>query len=315
MIEWQGNIVLENGQLNEMVILKREPLYTGTNGKVIERFFITPNESFIFKPLTNDEQIGKEVWVQENILSVFPDFYPKIIAKSSVNRPENSWIVYSDLGPIKHEFTLEILKNVTKQMVWWHSLPIDGWKDAQLNGPKPKIETIKAELFRSKDKVIETVTNLNLPKKTMSKLFLLLEKKIFSKTLVLSHGDLHLGNYGTSQNKLVIIDWEYAHLNTRFWDLYHLIDLSHPLHSKTVTSELRNKILTEYYDQASTYGIETNRENFKNEYYLFSATFSLWMIMLIEGDLKRKDDRWPEEILRNQLFETAASLFHCIEEL
>ena len=110
--------------------------------------------------------------------------------------------------------------------------------------------------------------------------------------LVLSHGDLHLGNYGISQNKLVILDWEYAHLNTRFWDLYHLIDLSHPLHPKTVTSELRNKILSEYYDQASTYGIETNRASFKNEYYLFSATFSLWMIMLIEGDLKRKDDRW-----------------------
>ena len=63
MMEWQGNIVLENGQLNDKVILKREPLYTGTNGKVIERFFITPTESFIFKPLTNDEQIGKEVSV------------------------------------------------------------------------------------------------------------------------------------------------------------------------------------------------------------------------------------------------------------
>src|ERR1700730_16170210 len=96
-------IVLKNGTLNEEVIIKREPLYRGMNGKVIERFFITPAESYIFKPLTNDSQAGKEIWVQENILTAFPPVYPKIIASSSGEAAEDNWIIYEDLGKLKHD--------------------------------------------------------------------------------------------------------------------------------------------------------------------------------------------------------------------
>lgn len=315
MLKWQDDYILENGQLNDRFIVKKEPLDTITKGRTIERVYMTTAESFIFKRFTNDEQGGKEIWVQKNILPSFPDFYPKIIASSFSKNQNKGWIAYTDLGPIKHDYTKDILHDVSKQILWWHSLRGTVLKNAPLSGLKPKIEEIKKELLQSKDKVAQNLLICNILKRDIKKLFSLLEKWDFSKELVLSHGDLHPGNFGTSQNKLVILDWEYAHLNSRYWDLYHLIDLSHPLYPKTVSSELRNQILDEYYDQARSLGFKTPQEKFKTEYFLFSATFSTWMMMLIQKDLKRKNNRWTEEALMNQLRETSISIVQCTEEL
>jgi thiamine kinase-like enzyme len=315
MFKWRDDYILENGQLNDSMIVKREPLDTITKGRTIERVYITPVESFIFKRFTNDKQAGREIWVQKNILTFFPDFYPKIIAYSFSDSQYNGWIAFTDLGSIKHEYTMDVLTVVTKQIVWWHSLPVNMWKNAPLNGLKPKIEEIKMELMQSKNKIYQDLSCCNIPKRNISMLFSLLERWEFSKELVLSHGDLHPGNFGTSQNKLVILDWEYAHLNTRYWDLYHLIDLSHPLYPKTVTRELRNQILNEYCDQVNSSRGKIQKENFIKEYFVFSATFSLWMIMLIQEDLQRKDNRWTKKVLMNQLDETSINFIQCTEEL
>jgi hypothetical protein len=315
MLKWQDDYILENGQLNDRFIIKKEALDTITMGRTIERVYISSKESFIFKQFTNDEQGEKEIWVQKKILTSFPDFYPKIIASSFSKNLKKGWIAYTDLGPIKHEFTKDILHDITKQLVWWHSLPVSKWKDAALRGLKPNIEEITKELLQNKENVAINLLNCNIPKRNVSMLYSLLEKWEFSKELVLSHGDLHPGNFGIAHNKLVILDWEYAHLNTRNWDLYHLIDLSHPLYPKTVSSELRNQILNEYYDQAGSLRMKTKKESFKAEYFLFSAAFSSWMMMLIQKDLKRKDNRWTEEVLMNQLLETSVSIVQCTEEL
>lgn len=55
------NIVTVNGTLNDRYILRRENLYQGSNGRFVERFFIDETKSYIFKPLTNNTQLGKEV--------------------------------------------------------------------------------------------------------------------------------------------------------------------------------------------------------------------------------------------------------------
>jgi thiamine kinase-like enzyme len=315
MFKWKDDYILENGQLNEAIILKREPLDSITKGRTIERVYIRSLESFIFKRFTNDGQGGKEIWIQKNLLTSFPDFYPKIIASSFSKNQNNGWIAYTDLGPIKHEYTKDILHDVTKQIVWWHSIRGTVWEIAPLSGLKPKIEDIKKELLQSKDKIAQNLLICNIPKRNIKKLFSLLEKWEYSKELVLSHGDLHPGNFGKSQNKLVILDWEYAHLNSRYWDLYHLLDLSHPLYPKTVSNELRNQILDEYYNQARSLGFKTPQERFKKEYFLFSATFSTWMMTLIQSDLKRKNNSWAEDALLNQFRETSISIVQCTEEL
>src|SRR4051812_7310168 len=97
-MELPKNIVQANGTLNKRLIVKREILHKGMNGRFVERFYLTPTLSYIFKPLTNNRQLGKEVWVHEHILPLFPAIFPKIISYSISENTELNWMILEDLG-------------------------------------------------------------------------------------------------------------------------------------------------------------------------------------------------------------------------
>ncbi|MBT2657673.1 phosphotransferase [Bacillus sp. ISL-18] len=307
-----ANIVLENGVLNDALILKREFLYQGMNGRFVERFFLSPAVSFIFKPLTNNGQLGREVWVHQHILPQFPAIYPKIISYRISEQPEWNWMIVEDLGALNHDFSEKSALEVSKWVAWWHSLPIEKIKDVPIPNLKPQMDTIAAEVGCSKDAFLQRLPALGLDRQPIEQVYTLLGKINFSTRLVLSHGDLHLGNFSLVDNQLKILDWEHSHLNSPYWDLYHLIDMSHPLFPKQVTSELRQQILEIYLNQVD---FEVERDLFMKEYYLFSAVFSMWMIGLIEKDLQAKERKWPEEQLHRQMKETIVSLKQCAEAL
>ncbi|WP_240344032.1 phosphotransferase [Paenibacillus sp. SYP-B3998] len=312
-----NDVVRSDGYLNEDKIVKREILYKGMNGRNVERFYVSESQSYVFKPLTNNEQLGKETWVYEQVLHDFRPIYPSIRASSTSDRPEASWIIFEDLGQLEHRFEEGIVLEVTRQMAYWHSLSIDKWLDAPLKGPKPVIEELVQDLFLKKKHVIEIWTHYYPSPVIIENLFSLLEQSSFSKSRVLSHGDLHLGNYARSNHKVFVLDWEHAHLNTPLWDLYHLVDISHPIFPKVVTNELREKVLDSYVEQfkAHSSNSELDQLAFKKEYYLFSSTFSLWMLLLIHGDLTSGEDKWDKGLLKIQLEETLSNLVQCAERI
>lgn len=301
------DLVLADGTLNDRLIFQREILYTGLNGRNVERIYLSPGESYIFKPLTNNEQVGREVSVYENILPLFPAIYPKLLSFSKNKNPEQSWMIFEDVGPLSHVFTEESVFGIVKWIAWWHALDVREIGSLATEGLKPSIEEIAADVQEKKDD-LEPFLKL----KGVQHLFDLLDSFIFSKSLVLSHGDLHIGNYAVSGDRVVVLDWEYAHLNTPFWDLYHAIDLSHPLYPKMVSTELREQALAIYLAEA---GREGDRTAFLFEYHLFAAVFSMWMMLLIQEDLRDSGGKWPVEQLERQLGETVSSLVQCAEWL
>ncbi|MFE8701980.1 phosphotransferase family protein [Cytobacillus sp. FJAT-54145] len=310
------DIVLPNGFLDDKRVMKREILYKGMNGREIERFFVNPSQSFVFKPLTNNSQMGKENWIYENVLSAFPPFYPRILAKSlNSHNPNHNWIIYDDLGPLNHDFNEETAKGVVTYMAGWHRLSIDKLVHAPLKGPKPFIEEIALEVLRKKGEIERIQSDFDISNKLIDTVYSLLQKENFSKELVLSHGDLHLGNYAVSHGRIYIFDWEHTHLNSRFWDLFHLIDLSHPVFPKKLTSRIREELLDLYLIEMEPYGIKLDKSSFKREYYLFSSVFNLWMLLLIERDLKKDAGIWSKGQLENQLNETILSLRDCAYHL
>jgi thiamine kinase-like enzyme len=312
-MELPKNIVRANGTLNDEKILKKEILYKGMNGKYVERFFLSPTKSYVFKPLTNNDQLGKEVWVNEHILSSFPNIYPKMVSYSANHQDlEQNWAIFEDLGQLTHVFNEETVFGVTKLIAWWHSLPTEKWENVPLKGPKPHFQDIVSEVILKKDNFIKLLPLLGIEEKVILYLFTRLEQSEFSKKMVLSHGDLHLGNYAVANNRMVVLDWEHTHLNMPYWDLYHVIDMSHPIFPKQITSEFREQILKIYLDQINH---TVNGEEFIQEYHLFSAVFSIWMIMLILKDLKSNDGKWSKEQLENQLNETVSSLKQCANSL
>jgi thiamine kinase-like enzyme len=307
-----NNIVRANGKLNEEIILKKEILYKGMNGRFVERFYLTPSTSYIFKPLTNDGQLGKEVWVHEHILPKFPAIFPKIISYSISERTELNWMILEDLGPLSHEFNPKSVMGVIKWVAWWHSLPVEQLGNVPLAGLKPRITEIVTDVFMKKEELYRLLPALNIEQELIDGIFLHLSQLEFLELQVLTHGDLHTGNFAISSNKVKILDWEHTHLNSPHWDLYHLIDMSHPLFPKEITSPLRVGILESYLDQVK---YEVDRAAFIKEYYLFASVFSIWMIFLIQNDLIENDGKWSAVQLQTQLDETVSSLRQCAEAL
>ncbi|GHH98033.1 phosphotransferase [Neobacillus kokaensis] len=285
-------IVLEDGRLNEGLVCRREILYRGNNGRCVERFYLSSGESYIFKPLTNNAQFGKEVWVHEQILPHFPAVFPKIISYQIDRKPEQSWMILEDLGPLSHTFSKESLLAVVRSAAVWHSLPLEAFAGVPLTGMKPRIGEMVAEIQLGKIPFSERVEAI----------FPVLYQFPFSTKQVVCHGDLHQGNYALVDGRLAVLDWEHAHLNLPYWDLYHAIDMSHPDFSKKMTCELREEALNGYLD-----GVQraVDRGQFKKEYYRFAAVFSMWMLILIERDLRVDAGKWPQEQLERQREETA----------
>jgi hypothetical protein len=307
-----NNIVRANGKLNEEIILKKEILYKGMNGRFVERFYLTPSTSYIFKPLTNDGQLGKEVWVHEHILPIFPAIYPKIISYSISERTELNWMILEDLGPLSHEFNEESVLGVIKWVAWWHSLPIEVLGNVPLTGLKPKIEQIVSDVCVKKKEFYRLLPSLKIEEELIDAIFSQINHLEFLGKKVLTHGDLHTGNFAIVEKELKILDWEHTHINSPHWDLYHLIDMSHPLFPKKITSPFRDHILESY---LSLVKFEIDRDYFFKEYYLFSSVFSIWMILLIQKDLVENGGKWSVEQLNTQLEETVSSLQQCAAAL
>ncbi|MBT2719815.1 phosphotransferase [Bacillus sp. ISL-46] len=307
-MELLNNIVRADGNLNEEIIFKKEILYKGMNGRFVERFYLTPSTSYIFKPLTNDGQLGKEVWVHEHILPVFPTIYPKIISYSISERTDLNWMILEDLGPLSHEFNEESVLGVIKWVAWWHSLPIEELGNVPVTGLKPKIEEIVSAVCVKKDEFYRLLPSLKIEEELIDAIFPQLNRLDFLEKKVLTHGDLHTGNFAIVGDELKILDWEHTHLNSPYWDLYHLIDMSHPLFPKKITSPLRDRILESYLNLVK---FEINRDYFFKEYYLFATVFSMWMILLIQKDLVENGGKWSVVQLNTQLEETVSSLQQC----
>lgn len=308
-----------DGTLNDTLMWNREILYTGTNGRHVERFYVSPSESYVFKPLTHDEQEGRERWGYEHVLTSLPPIYPRLLACSgSGTDGEGEWMIFEDLGPLHHLHKEETMLRAVELVAWWHALPSDRYAGIPLRGPKPLIEEMASELYERKPDVLELCSSLGFPKRQVQRIYLQLEHQSFSQQLVLSHGDLHPGNYALSGGRLIVLDWEHAHLNIPPWDVYHLIDMSHPLFPRRMTSDLRIRILDTYLEQLELLGIRMDRAAFLLEYGMFAVVFSLWMLLLIRSDLQRigtdlhrNGGKWSKEQLEAQLGETLACLNEC----
>ncbi|MDQ8738256.1 hypothetical protein [Paenibacillus sp. LHD-38] len=75
-------IIKPDGRIDDEKIWRRVKLYQGMNGSCVERIYVTAAEVLVFKPLTNNDQLGKEIWVNEHILPALPPIYPRMISHS-----------------------------------------------------------------------------------------------------------------------------------------------------------------------------------------------------------------------------------------
>ncbi|MEC2342919.1 phosphotransferase family protein [Paenibacillus barengoltzii] len=313
-------VVKADGTLDASKIWRREPMYQGMNGQWVERIYLAPGQSYIFKPLTNGESADREAWVYRNVLAELPEIpAPMLLAASPEGSGAKSWAIFEDLGQLNHTYRLEYARAAVRQLARLHAAPVEQWPSLPAQGPKPGIAAIAADVLNRREEALAVLGGQGLPVQWLDSEVISAVRDgpgFTAKRQVLSHGDLHQGNYAvTGAGRVLLLDWEHAHRNLPYWDLYHLIDMSHPRFPKVMPAEDRMELLETYLAEADKQGTSWVKDVLIREYAWVAAIFSLWMLLLIEGDLRRGGGVWTKEGLLRQREETAKGLAGCLELL
>ncbi|MCM3126856.1 phosphotransferase family protein [Paenibacillus provencensis] len=288
----------------------REMLHIGLEGRRVERLITDSPTSYILKQLSTDTVFTGESWAYARVLPYLPSMYPRLIAHSEGDHQEDiPWLLFEDVGTLEHNADEAMLLQVTEWMAIWHAVPLASYPELTSYGQKPGLASILSNLMSKKSISMDLLRALGSVEKSIDYFFHLLESHGFSQAVVYSHGDLHPGNFGrTSSGRIVVMDWEHNHRSTPMWDLYHLLDMPHPLFPRKTDPQTREKVLDTYLELTRSNGTIYDKTAFKREYMLFAAAFSLWMLHLIEGDLQDSDSIWPHDKLIRQREETRQTI-------
>lgn len=118
-----------------------------------------------------------------------------------------------------------------------------------------------------------------------------------------SHGDYHGGNVLFKWNNVSpqIIDWEYAHQDVPYFDLFQFLDATSPFDPLPLKGSRRFAIQT-YLDARTSPQEATWRSRWVRGYYRFSILHLLWILTRIHMDLQKQS--FPRESLYRQIGET-----------
>ena len=295
-----SDLVTGDGLLDKTKVLEWEALYKGMGGKTVERFTIRTDKgvaSYIFKPLNNREAVGREAWVHRSLLPHLPRIaVPKLLASAPHHDPDRYWTIFEDLGPLEHQLSENEVVQAASLIPCWHQLPLS-LIPRSLTGNKPLYRDILRHVHRNREQAESLLLRLGMPPKWISPLHQIIlgaEQTVDSETVV-SHGDFHRGNIAVAGGEIVILDWEHAHRNSPFWDLYNLLDLTHPVFRRQTSDALRQSALNAYIASRRRLGWE-EPPGFIRSYYEYAAVHSVWMLLLIQDDLQR--DVWLDYVRR-----------------
>ncbi len=311
------NAVLPDGTLDESRLLSRELLYVGRNGKAVERFSIETAhgvESFIFKPLTNVDTLGREQWFSRHLLPSVPIRYPRLLGQAGHDDADRYWTIYEDLGNLDHRFDKQTLSAAAAVIPHWHQLPLDS-VPSSFAGHSPHVNDVLSIVTERLDRLAEIATGLSMPADLWSvfRRALLRLDGVFSSETTVSHGDFHPYNITLRGGELIVLDWEYVHRNSVYWDLYNLLDITSPRYRRpAMEDEWRKEALHTYVERRAAMGW-VPPDDFIRGYYFYAGIYSAWILLLIDNDLR--SGSFERSALTAQQRETYAVLHDCARHI
>jgi Predicted choline kinase involved in LPS biosynthesis len=293
---------------------REETIYTAIDGRTVERIVGDDGQSYIRKPVSPN---SCELWIYENLLGLLPPIYPRMLdnplLKGGTIEENPRWLWFEDIGQLTHNYDLATAHTLVQSIAHWHSMGMEYVKGIPLRGLKPSYQEMASDLVLERMRYTALASQYDIAPSKLDALYSEIERMRLSDLLVFSHGDLHVGNYAFANGRLYVLDWEHAHFNSRYWDLFHLIDLTHPLYPRKEALQWRDELLQAYVTETDKLGIRLERHAFLAEYKLFSAVFSLWMLSLIHSDITKPEGIWTHAQFRRQAEETARILHQLLQ--
>lgn len=293
---------------------REETIYTAIDGGIVARIVGEDGRSYIRKPVSPN---SRELWIYENLLSLLPPIYPRMLdnplLKGGMIEENPSWLWFEDIGHLTHDYNFATAHAVVQSVARWHSMGMENANGIKLHGLKPSYREMASDLVLERVHYTALASRYDIVPSKLDELYSDIERMRLSDELVFSHGDLHVGNYTFANERLYVLDWEHAHFSSRHWDLFHLIDLTHPLYPRKEALQWRDALLQAYLTETDKLGIRLERQAFLAEYKLFSAVFSLWMLSLIHSDLTKPDGIWTHAQFRRQAEETTIIIHQLLQ--
>ncbi|WP_040714214.1 phosphotransferase [Paenibacillus curdlanolyticus] len=339
--------IAADGTVREDRLAGRKLLNSGQGGSRVERLYLLSGERVVWKATTDTSQAAREAGVYERVLPVLSAasglLYPQLIAHGLADagaepsaETQRAWLVYEDVGELNHTVSEQALLELIGQMARWHALPTGDLALGPERGQLPDYVEQAADLLtelgwswrgsavpaeRGKDAgASDEPLVFGVAESLVLRVVEAMKQEPPVIVYALCHGDLHAGNFGlvdgdannsASTGRLRVVGWGHVHRNSPYWDLYHAIDMAHPLFPRYVGDAEQERLLTAYWEQAAEGLVPKKRESFLREYSLFSAVCSLWMLRQIEQELAAASGSWTKEQLLGQRDETRAAFRRC----
>jgi hypothetical protein len=295
-----AHLVRPDGQLDTSSISLNEPIYTAKSGKSIERFRFA-QRSYIFKPCSY-QAVSRELWMQEYLKPCIPAIrVPDIAASGQSDDGTSGWIIYEDLGQLVHlSEAIDVIK-AAAIIPLWHRLEID-LVPPDLSGHTPYYSDVLKILTNEAADISKILGTHGVP--VMTTASWLEQLKAWDKRIrdhcVISHGDYYPLNIAFQGAESIVLDWEFAHVNSVYWDLYSLMDITSPRYKGIYLRNAdREAALDQYWQAMQGFAAAEHYNEFVQGYYVFTSAYSAWILGLIEMDL-RLPTALHEELLRQQ---------------
>lgn len=309
MMDW-ASCVTPEGELDPALAAAGETVYTGKSGKPVIRFRLD-GQGYIFKPLSHPDTAGREQWAARVIAPLLPDIaMPVIVAEGG--EPGGRWMMYEDIGRLAHGTAEADIRRAAALVPLWHKLD-PALAPAAFGGHTPLLAEAAAAVRRRPPEQLAAA--LDMPTAEVRQWLDKLERPGALERLFgapkLSHGDYYPENVAFVGGAPVVLDWEFVHVNSVYWDLYSIMDLTSMRYSREVLAPgARERILADYWRAVGgDVGGRDGRLAFTAGYFGYAAVYSAWICGLVADDLAA--GRWERDALLSQRDETRRIFAYC----
>lgn len=315
--------IRSDGSLGGKEVLRREMLYRGRHGLAVERFY-DARRSYIYKPVGFPETAGREQWVARNLAPRLPGIrMPAILGASEPGGDKQAgaaWLIYEDLGPLRHPRTAMEVAEAAGWAAAWHVLPVD-LVPSRFDGHTPLFAEVAAQVLADRREIEARLVRAGAIGAAEWAASLPDWISAMPAAEAIVHGDYHPGNVAMNGGAPVVLDWEYVHRNHPYWDLYALMDITSFRYRRVpVGNPGRLRVFRQYRaaletadgtgDRARRHWCESvSFRDFVRGYAVFASVYSAWILGLIEQDMAA--GRAPRRQLARQGRETAAVWNDC----
>lgn len=275
--------------------------------------------TWIIKLVKQPSSANREVETYRHIVVKLPIQSPRVIGHG-VNEGA-AWMTYTDDGLIPVFRTTHRYHQALATMAALHRTPVARNWPRSAASHTPPFEVVRKQVSSmARHQYDESLRGHDFSATVVRAVREMLDAcqtaqmhPLFTEPAI-CHGDAHLGNWmwSTFRRTIYLIDWEYVHIDSPYFDLFQLLDVTSP--TTTITRAVsRWSALKTYYlawtqsdnHDGGTPGAMTWRL-FAAGYVTYAATYLLWIIGLIEQDVAHR--RFHDVQMRRQLAETVFGL-------